>query len=374
MLSYSRQNIDESDIKAVLGALKDEFLTGGDRVEAFEKALCEYVGVKSACVVNSATSALHLAYLVLGVKDKVVLTTPLSFIATANAAVMAGARVEFIDIKNDGNIDENKLEERLTQKSDDVGCICVVDFAGNSVEMDTIKALSVKHKIPLLDDASHALGAEFKGVKVGSQADISVFSFHPVKPITTFEGGALVSNDESLIKRARCLRSHGISKKRLWDSDSTELGYNYRLSDVACALGLNQLKKLDTMLAKREQIAAFYDEEFAKSPYFSTLKIAPYKKSSRHLYPILLFSEFYCQKEFIFDELLRRKIGVQVHYKPTYDFSFYKKLLGQLYFEKADNFYKAELSIPCHQEMDLSVAKFVRDNLYEVFELAKKSC
>lgn len=374
MLSYSRQNIDESDIKAVLSALKDEFLTGGAKVEAFEKALCEYVGVKSACVVNSATSALHLAYLVLGVKDKVVLTTPLSFIATANAAVMAGARVEFIDIKNDGNIDEKKLEERLAQKSDDIGCICVVDFAGNSVEMDTIKALSVKHKIPLLDDASHALGAEFKGAKVGSQADISVFSFHPVKPITTFEGGALVSNDEDLIKRARCLRSHGINKKRLWDSDSTELGYNYRLSDVACALGLNQLKKLDAMLAKREQIAAFYDKEFAKSPYFSTIKIAPYKKSSRHLYPILLFSEFYCQKEFIFDELLRRGIGVQVHYKPAYDFSFYKKLLGQLYLEKADNFYKAELSIPCHQEMSLQNAEFVRDNLYEVFELAKKGC
>ena len=374
MLSYSRQNIDESDIKAVLSALKDEFLTGGAKVEAFEKALCEYVGVKSACVVNSATSALHLAYLVLGVKDKVVLTTPLSFIATANAAIMAGARVEFIDIKNDGNIDEKKLEERLAKKSDDIGCICVVDFAGNSVEMDTIKALSVKHKIPLLDDASHALGAEFKGAKVGSQADISVFSFHPVKPITTFEGGALVSNDEDLIKRAKCLRSHGINKKQLWNSDSTELGYNYRLSDVACALGLNQLKKLDAMLAKREQIAAFYDEVFAKSPYFSTIKIAPYKKSSRHLYPILLFSEFYCQKEFIFDELLRRGIGVQVHYKPAYDFSFYKKLLGQLYLEKADNFYKAELSIPCHQEMSLQNAEFVRDNLYEVFELAKKGC
>ncbi|TQR59621.1 UDP-4-amino-4,6-dideoxy-N-acetyl-beta-L-altrosamine transaminase [Campylobacter troglodytis] len=373
MLSYSHQNIDESDINAVISALKDEFLTGGDKVQAFEKALCEYVGVKAACVVNSATSALHLAYSVLNVKNKRILTSPISFIATANAAVMAGASVEFIDIKDDGNIDENKLEARLKQKSDDLAAIVVVDFAGNSVEIDTIKALAQKYQIPLLDDASHALGAEFKGQKVGSHANLTVFSFHPVKPITTFEGGALLSDDEGLIERAKLLRSHGIFKKRLWDSDSTELGYNYRLSDVACALGINQLKKLDNMLAKREQIAAFYDKEFAKNPYFSTINIKPYKKSSRHLYPILLYPEFYCKKEFIFEELLRQNIGAQVHYKPSYAFSFYKNMphLKDFYLEKADNFYKAELSIPCHQEMSLKDANFVKNTLFELLERAE---
>lgn len=419
MLSYSRQNIDESDINAVVAALKGEFLTGGDKVEAFERALCEYVGVKSACVVNSATSALHLAYEVLGVRGKKVLTTPITFIATANAAVMAGGVVEFIDIKNDGNIDESKLAKRLERKSDNVGAIAVVDFAGNSVEIDIIAALAKKHKIPLLDDASHALGAEFRGAKVGSHADVSVFSFHPVKPITTFEGGAVVSNDEALVERARLLRSHGIFKKRLWDSDSTGLGYNYRLSDVACALGLNQLKKLDFMLSKREKIAEFYDEAFAQNPYFSTIKIAPYKKSSRHLYPILLYPEFYCKKEFIFEQLLHQNIGVQVHYKPSYAFTFYKKMLAkwgqnlglensskikqnlsdfernssefeqnsslensseilanssEFYLENADNFYKAQLSIPCHQEMNLSEAEFVKNTIFKVFENAKKHC
>lgn len=372
MITYSHQNIDQSDIEAVLNALKDEILTGGKKIDEFEEALCEYIGVKHACVLNSATSALHLAYTALNVKDKIVLTTPLTFAATANAALMAGAKVEFVDIKNDGNIDENKLEARLLKDSKNIGAISVVDFGGNSVEIDEISSLAKKYNIPLIDDASHALGSGYKGKKVGSMADLSIFSFHPVKPITTFEGGAVVSNNKELISKIKLLRSHGIIKKRLWDSDMIELGYNYRLSDVACALGINQLKKLDHNLEKREEIASFYDKEFEKNPYFSTIKIKDYKKSSRHLYPILLFPEFYCQKEELFESLLHTGIGVQVHYKPTYEFSFYKKLLGEIRLQNADNFYKAELSIPCHQEMNLKDAKFVKDTLFSILEKVKK--
>ncbi|EAK4967580.1 UDP-4-amino-4,6-dideoxy-N-acetyl-beta-L-altrosamine transaminase [Campylobacter coli] len=372
MLTYSHQNIDQSDIDALTKALKDEILTGGKKVDEFEEALCEYVGVKHACVLNSATSALHLAYTALDIKEKIVLTTPLTFAATANAALIAGAKVEFIDIKNDGNIDEKKLEARLLKDSKNIGAISVVDFGGNSVEIDEISSLAKKYNIPLIDDASHALGSEYKGKKVGSMADLSIFSFHPVKPITTFEGGAVVSDNEELITKIKLLRSHGIIKKRLWDSDMIELGYNYRLSDVACALGINQLKKLDHNLEKREEIASFYDKEFEKNPYFSTIKIKNYKKSSRHLYPILLFPEFYCQKEELFESLLHTGIGVQVHYKPTYEFSFYKKLLGEIKLQNADNFYKAELSIPCHQEMNLKDAKFVKDTLFSILEKVKK--
>ncbi|HEH4544621.1 TPA: UDP-4-amino-4,6-dideoxy-N-acetyl-beta-L-altrosamine transaminase [Campylobacter coli] len=372
MLTYSHQNIDQSDIDTLTEALKDEILTGGKKVDEFEEALCEYVGVKHACVLNSATSALHLAYTALGIKEKIVLTTPLTFAATANAALIAGAKVEFIDIKNDGNIDEKKLEARLLKNSKNIGAISVVDFGGNSVEIDEISSLAKKYNIPLIDDASHALGSGYKGKKVGSMADLSIFSFHPVKPITTFEGGAVVSNNKELISKIKLLRSHGIIKKRLWDSDMIELGYNYRLSDVACALGINQLKKLDHNLEKREEIASFYDKEFEKNPYFSTIKIKDYKKSSRHLYPILLFPEFYCQKEELFESLLHTGIGVQVHYKPTYEFSFYKKLLGEIRLQNADNFYKAELSIPCHQEMNLKDAKFVKDTLFSILEKVKK--
>lgn len=372
MLTYSHQNITQDDIEAVIKALKDEILTGGKRVNEFEGALCEYVGVQHACVLNSATSALHLAYRALNVKEKIVLTTPLSFAATANAALMAGAKIEFIDIKNDGNIDEKKLQQRLAKDSTNIGAISVVDFAGNSVEMDEILSLAKQYNIPLIDDASHALGAEYKGEKVGKKADLSIFSFHPVKPITTFEGGAVVSDNEEFITKIKLLRSHGIVKKRLWDSDMCDLGYNYRLSDVACALGINQLKKLDRNLEKREQIANFYDKEFEKNPYFSTIKIKDYKKSSRHLYPILLFPEFYCQKEELFENLLKAGLGVQVHYKPTYEFSFYKKLLGEIKLQNADNFYKAELSIPCHQQMSIKDAKFVRDTLFQTFEKIKR--
>ncbi|EOB5157581.1 UDP-4-amino-4,6-dideoxy-N-acetyl-beta-L-altrosamine transaminase [Campylobacter upsaliensis] len=368
MLSYSHQNITQDDIEVVVKALKEDFLTCGAKVEEFEKALAKYVGVKAACVLNSATSALHLAYLALNVKGKIVLTTPLTFIATSNAALMAGAKVEFIDIGTDGNIDAKKLRTRLEKGSQNIAAVAVVDFAGQSVEIDEISALCEEFKLPLLDDASHALGAEFRGQKVGSFASLSVFSFHPVKPITTFEGGAVVSDDEGLIEHIKKLRSHAIVKKRLWDSDSFELGFNYRLSDVACALGINQLAKLDINLEKREKIASFYDKEFEKNPYFSTLKIPPHKKSSRHLYPILLYPEFWCQKEEIFSALLERKIGVQVHYKPTYEFSFYKNMLGSLRLENADNFYKAELSIPCHQEMSLEQAKFVKESLFEVLK------
>ncbi|EKJ0825632.1 UDP-4-amino-4,6-dideoxy-N-acetyl-beta-L-altrosamine transaminase [Campylobacter coli] len=372
MITYSHQNIDQSDIDTLTEALKDEILTGGKKVDEFEEALCEYIGVKHACVLNSATSALHLAYTALDIKEKIVLTTPLTFAATANAALIAGAKVEFIDIKNDGNIDENKLEARLLKDSKNIGAISVVDFGGNSVEIDEISSLAKKYNIPLIDDASHALGSGYKGKKVGSMADLSIFSFHPVKPITTFEGGAVVSNNKELISKIKLLRSHGIIKKRLWDSDMIELGYNYRLSDVACALGINQLKKLDHNLEKREEIASFYDKEFEKNPYFSTIKIKNYKKSSRHLYPILLFPEFYCQKEELFESLLHTGIGVQVHYKPTYEFSFYKKLLGEIRLQNADNFYKAELSIPCHQEMNLKDAKFVKDTLFSILEKVKK--
>ncbi|HEF9900012.1 TPA: UDP-4-amino-4,6-dideoxy-N-acetyl-beta-L-altrosamine transaminase [Campylobacter coli] len=372
MITYSHQNIDQSDIDTLTEALKDEILTGGKKVDEFEEALCEYIGVKHACVLNSATSALHLAYTALDIKEKIVLTTPLTFAATANAALIAGAKVEFIDIKNDGNIDENKLEARLLKDSKNIGAISVVDFGGNSVEIDEISSFAKKYNIPLIDDASHALGSGYKGKKVGSMADLSIFSFHPVKPITTFEGGAVVSNNKELISKIKLLRSHGIIKKRLWDSDMIELGYNYRLSDVACALGINQLKKLDHNLEKREEIASFYDKEFEKNPYFSTIKIKDYKKSSRHLYPILLFPEFYCQKEELFESLLHTGIGVQVHYKPTYEFSFYKKLLGEIRLQNADNFYKAELSIPCHQEMNLKDAKFVKDTLFSILEKVKK--
>lgn len=367
MQNYSQQSIDQSDIIAVCEALKGESLTGGKKVDEFEKAICEYLGVKFAVVFNSATSALHAAYLCLGVgENDEVITTPLTFAATANAAIMCGADVKFVDILPNANINPQKIKEAINPNTK---VVTSVDFAGNSVNADEISQICKEHNLKFLSDSSHALGSEFCGKKVGNFADISVFSFHAIKPITTFEGGAIVTNDENLAINARLFRSHGMLKKKLWDSDMVALGYNYRLSDVACALGINQLKKLDKMIEKRAKIARVYDEKFANNPYFAT--ILPKYKSSYHLYPILLYPEFWCAKEDIFSELKSRGIGVQVHYKPVYKFSFYEKKYGKMSLKNAEDFYKAEISIACHQEMSEDEANFVANSLFEILSFYK---
>ena len=366
MIPYSRQQITEEDIKAVTDALKDDILTGGQKVSKFEEELAKYVGVKHVIAMNSATSALHVAYLSLGVKagDEVI-TTPITFAATANAALMAGAQVKFCDVKANGNIDEEKIPALITPKTK---VITAVDYGGNPVELDKIINLAKKHGIKVIDDASHALGSVQNGVKVGVKADISIFSFHPVKPITTLEGGALATNDDELARLARLYRSHGIAKTKLWDSDMSLLGYNYRITDVACALGLSQLKRLDDFIAKRNEIAKFYDEKFSGCEYFKTINIPANTTSSRHLYPVLLDEKFWDKKEQIFEALLQKGVGVQVHYKPTYKFSFYKALYGEISLPNAEKFYSAELSLPCHHGMSVDDAKFVASTLFDVLK------
>jgi len=276
----------------------------------------------------------------------------------------------FCDVKSDGNINENKIEELITTNTK---AIVPVDFGGNPVNIDKIRKICNQYNLYLIEDCAHALGSETDGQKVGSLADISIFSFHAIKPITTCgEGGALVTNNKELYEKAKLLRSHGIVKKRAWNSDMIELGYNYRLSDVACALGLSQLKKLDIFIEKRVKIAQFYDEAFKDNPYFFTIKKPPHVKSAYHLYPILLDRSLWCAKEDIYKALHVKGIGVQVHYKPTYQFSYYKELFGDIQLHNAEEFYKAELSIPCHQEMSLDDAKFVIDTLFEILSQHKR--
>ncbi len=370
MIPYSRQSINEEDIKAVTEALRSDFLTGGSRVEEFEKALCEYVGMRYAVVFNSATSALHVSYLSIGLKENdEIITTPLTFMATSNAALMVGAKPIFSDIKSNGNIDENKIEELISSKTK---AIVPVDFGGNPVNIDKIRELCDKFNLKLMEDSCHALGSEIKGIKVGSKADIAIYSFHAIKPITTCgEGGALLTNDKEIYEKAKCLRSHGIEKKEFWNSDAYELGYNYRLSDVSSALGISQLKRLDSFIEKRAKIAKYYDEVFKDNPYFSTIKIADNVKSSYHLYPILLERSLWCVKENIFKALHVKGIGVQIHYKPVYQFSLYKRLFGEQRLHNAEEFYKAEISLPCHQEMSLDDAKYVARTLFEILKNQK---
>ena len=369
MIPYSRQSIDQSDIDAVVETLKGDFLTGGKKVSDFEEALATYLGVKYVCVMNSATSALHVAYQVIGLNEgDEVITTPLTFAATSNTAIQCGAKPIFCDIRFDGNIDERKIETHITPRTK---AITPVDFGGNPLNISVIKALCDKHKLFLIEDASHALGSQSDGVKVGNVADMTIFSFHAIKPITTFEGGAIATNNDAFYEQAKLLRSHGIIKKELWNSDMIMLGENYRLSDVACALGLSQLKRLESFIEKRNEIAHYYDERFKNNPFFTTIAIDKNKRSTYHLYPILLDRSLWCSKEEIFKALHGKGLGVQVHYKPVYQFSYYKKLFGEQRLETTEDFYKAELSIPCHQGMSMEDAVMVADTVLETLSSFK---
>lgn len=369
MIPYSRQSIESCDIEAVVEALNGDFLTGGEKVDAFEEALASYLGVKHVCVMNSATSALHVAYQIIGLeKGDEIITTSLTFAATSNTALQCHATPVFCDIKFDGNINEQKVEALITPNTK---AIVPVDFGGNPVEIDALRALCDAHHLFLIEDASHALGSEINEQKVGQKADMSIFSFHAIKPITTFEGGAIATNNTNFYEKAKLHRSHGIVKKTLWNSDMVLLGENYRLSDVACALGLSQLKRLDSFIAKRNAIAHAYDVAFAQTPYFTPIGIDKSKKSSHHLYPILLAKNLWCSKEEIFQALHVKGVGVQVHYKPIYQFSYYKERFGELYLPNTEDFYRAELSIPCHQGMSMEEAQYVILTLLEVCESIK---
>ncbi len=363
MLSYSTQLIEDDDINEAIKALKSDFLAQGPRVAQFEEDLCVYTGAKYAVVFNSATSALLGAYSVSGIKkDDEIITTPISFVATSNMFIALGAKPIWCDIKPDGNIDETKIEALITKKTK---AIVPVDYAGKPVEIKTIQKIAKKHKLLLIQDSSHALGSSVEGQKIGSFSDMTIFSFHAIKPITTSEGGAVLTDNKEFAEALRAFRSHGMVKKRLWDSDMTSLGYNLRMTEVAGALGSSQLKKLDRFIQTRVKIANYFDERFEDTKLFSTQKIEQNSISSRHLYPIMLASELLHKKEEIFVELQKRGLGVQVHYKPIYKNSYYKEKFGEISLPMADSFYGSEISIPCNQTMSMEDAKYVADTLLE---------
>ncbi|HZF70564.1 UDP-4-amino-4,6-dideoxy-N-acetyl-beta-L-altrosamine transaminase [Sulfuricurvum sp.] len=373
MIPYSTQLIEEDDIAAVTEVLKSSHLTQGAKVEEFEEAIAGYVGARYCIVFNSATSALHAAYDACGIgHGDEIITTPISFVATSNMAIALGAKPIFCDIKNDGNIDENFIEALITPRTK---AIVPVDFAGKPVAIKVLNSIAKKHGLKVIEDASHALGSSINGEKIGSFADMTVFSFHAIKPITTGEGGAIVTDNEEFARALRLFRSHGIIKKQLWNSDMVSLGYNFRMTEFAAALGLSQLKKLNRFIDIRESIGRYYDERFQGHNLFSTIPIDSSEQSARHLYPLLLSPALHCVKEDIFSELQTRGLGVQVHYKPIYQNSFYKELYGEMRLSNTEYFYRSELSIPCHQKMSLENAQRVTDTVLNVMEkYAHRGC
>jgi len=373
MLSYSTQSINDDDIAAVVATLKSPFLAQGPKVAEFEEALCSYTGAKYAVTFNAATSALFGAYSVAGItQDDEIITTPISFVATSNMFVTLGAKPIWCDVKLDGNIDERKIEALITSKTK---AIIVVDFAGKPVQHETISEIAKKHNLLYIDDASHALGSSIAGAKIGTFANMSIFSFHAIKPITTSEGGAVLTDNAEFAKALRLFRSHGIEKKAFWNSDMVSMGYNLRMTEVAAALGISQLKRLDSFIDTRTKIAEYFDDRFQNSKLFLTQHIEKNSRSSRHLYPILLNPELHCQKEEIFSQMQNKGLGVQVHYKPIYQNSYYKERFGEISLPVANDFYRSEISIPCNQTMSMEDAKYVADTILDIVaQYAYRGC
>ena len=366
MLSYSTQLIDEDDISVVVDVLRSKLLTQGPKVLEFEKDLCEYTGAKYAITFNSATSALQASYSICGIKeDDEIITSPISFVATSNMFVRLGAKPIWCDVKLDGNIDESQIEKLITDKTK---AIVPIDFAGKPVDIQKINSIAKKHNLLVIQDSSHALGSSINNKKIGSFSDMTIFSFHAIKPITTCEGGVVLTDNEEFANKLKLYRSHGVIKKEFWNADMQSMGYNLRMTELAAALGSSQLKKLDDFIQKRNEISNYFDERFKTNKMFLTQKLETNTISSRHLYPIILNPELHCMKEEIFVELQELGLGVQVHYKPIYQNSFYIQKFGKHSLNVANDFYLSEISLPCNQTMSMQDAKYVADSFLSVIE------
>ncbi len=369
--AYSEPCLDEEDKKAVLEVLNSKQLTQGKRSLLFEEALCEFLGVKHALVFNSATSALLTLYRNFSdfnADCNEIITTPISFVATANMLLESGYKPVFAEIKNDGNIDELALEKLINEKTK---AIVSVDYAGKSVEIGSIQKLCKRHSLSFLSDSSHALGSEYQNKKVGSFALASVFSFHAIKPITTAEGGAVVTNDGELYEKMKWFRSHGMIKKDFFEGEVKSIGHNFRLNEIQSALGLSQLKKAPLLMQKREEIALVYDRIFKDNPYFTPLHPLLKDKSSNHLYPILMRQKFFTCKKLILENLHKRGILAQVHYKPIYQYQLYQQLFNTAPLKSAEDFYRAEISLPCHANLDLESVQNIAHGVLKTFENLK---
>jgi len=359
LLPYGHQCIDEGDIKAVVDVLRSDWLTTGPKVAEFEKRFAEMVGAKYAVAVNSGTAALHAAAFAAGIgPGDEVITTPMTFAASANCVLYCGGRPVFADVEADTLLlDPSSVESKVSPKTK---AIIAVDYAGQPCDYDALKKLSDEHGLILIADACHALGATYKNRKVGTLADMTVFSFHPVKHITTGEGGMVVTDNPDFAVKLRAFRNLGITTDHRqreangsWFYEMAELGYNYRLPDINCALGLSQLKKLDKFVARRRQIAALYDSAFADIPALFPLAQRDDRKSSYHLYVVRLnLSKLNANRQQVFGALRAENIGVNVHYIPVYWHPYYNKLgYGKGLCPVAEKAYEEIVTLPLFPAM-----------------------
>ncbi len=371
-IPYGKQHITQEDIASVVEVLESDFLTTGPKVKEFEEALCEFCGAKYCVVVSNGTAALHLASLALLQPNDKVLTTPNSFLATSNAIVYAKAKPIFVDIAQDGNIDLDLCEEYL-QKDSSIKALYGVAFSGNMLNQEKLAYLKQKYNITILEDTAHAIGAEYNGIKAGScvNSDVSIFSFHPVKHLTTAEGGAITTNSQEVYEKLLVLRNHGMVKTadmKPWEYEMKELGFNYRITDLQCALGISQLKKLPSFVKKRQEIAQNYDASFKNSivkPLYSF-----HNNSSYHLYVVLVdFLSTSITKEELFIQMKEKNIGLQLHYMPINKQPFYKNLgYGNEVMPNMDRYYKECFSLPIYPLLTQKEQEYVIANLLELLD------
>ncbi len=358
---YGHQYIDEADIQAVVEVMKSDYLTCGPKIGELEKKLCDVTGAKYAVVCANGTAALHIAALCAGVGEgDEVITTPITFAASANCALYCGARPVFADIDPETyNIDPAKVEAAITPRTK---AVVAVDYTGQSVELGPIREICKKHGLVLIEDGAHVIGTTYKGRPNGSIADMTTFSFHPVKTVTGGEGGAVLTNDEILYKKLLLYRAHGITREEKlmehepdgpWYYEQISLGYNYRITDMQAALIISQLDKLPMFSARRKEIVKRYDEAFRKMPELFVQREISESDTTRHLYILRIVPEkLKINRRQFFDALAAENVHCNVHYIPTYYFPYYEKLgYRRGLCPHAEKLYEEILSLPLYYAM-----------------------
>ena len=380
-LPYGRQTVKNDDIDSVVKVLKGEYLTTGPYLKEFEERVAKYVGAKYAVAVANGTAALHMACFAAGIKEgDEVIVSPMTFAASANCILYCGGTPVFVDIDaKTYNIDHSIIEEKITSRTK---AIIPVDFTGQSVDMDKIRAISDKYGLIIIEDAAHALGSEYKGVKVGSQADMVEFSFHPVKPITTGEGGIITTNNDELYKKMLIFRAHGITRDSElleenhgpWYYEQKLLGYNYRLTDIQSALGISQMNRIEEFIKRRRDIVKQYNNAFEDLKEVVTPFEAEFSNSGWHIYVIKINPELLtvARKE-IFEALRAENIGVNVHYLPVYLHPYYKRLgYEKGLCPRAEELYENAITLPLFPRMTNKDVKDVIDSVVKVMDYYRK--
>ena len=360
-LFYGHQYIDEADVRAVTEVLTSDYLTCGPKVTELEKKLCEITGAKYAVACSNGTAALHIAALAAGVcEGDELITTPITFAASANCALYCGAKPVFADINpRTYNIDPDSVKDKITDKTK---AVVAVDFTGQAVELDSLIKICKEKNIVLIEDAAHSIGTKYNGKPVGSIADMTTFSFHPVKTVTGGEGGAVLTNDENLYKKLLLYRAHGITRESdmleneshgSWYYEQIDLGYNYRITDIQCALILSQLDKLDSFSDRRSKIVAKYNEAFLKMPELFVQEEIPESDTTRHLYILRIRPEaLNIDRKGFFEALAAENICCNVHYIPVYWHPHYQRLgYEKGICPQAEKLYSEMISLPLYYSM-----------------------